>query len=160
MVRLARRRHFRYSDHVRHSRRLLAWLAAEDSRLDASRTSVNVTVVTFPSDELLVMSHPYVDGDGPMRLSSTGSLPTGISADVDYWIGIVDSSSVTLHAGERAAVLKDTNNEPIHRVSFSDGGSGTISIAPATGTDAMLCKLKAGNKPATIAGASDYDNLI
>lgn len=52
--------------------------------------------VTVGSDQITVTSHGYDTGQGPMRLSSTGTLPAGLELARDYWIIRVDSNTIQL----------------------------------------------------------------
>ena len=37
-----------------------------------------------------------MNGDGPVQLGSTGTLPGGISPLTDYWVILVDASTIRL----------------------------------------------------------------
>lgn len=83
----------------------------------------DVDVVLFASNELTVTAHAYSNGDGPFRLTTTDTLPTGLLADTDYWIETVDENTVKLHTS--LAAVFDESTE----VEFSDVGAGAHTIA-------------------------------
>lgn len=67
-------------------------------------------------------AHGLETGDGPFRLTSSGTLPAGMSTGTDYWIEKIDANTYYL-ATSRANALAST------RVAASDTGTGTHTIS-------------------------------
>lgn len=111
--------------------------------------AVPETLVTLANDDIdsvsgadiTVTGHAYVHGDGPVRLTTSGTLPTGLSLLTNYWLYVKDANTIQFcDSLERA--LKGLG------ISVS-GGSGTHTIAkvalPAAGDtilDAPTKRLK------------------
>lgn len=81
----------------------------------------DVDTVDFANNELDLTTHAYLHGDGPVRLTTTDTLPAGLSTGTDYWIIYVGAGSISL-----AASLSDALSRTA--VAFTDGGTGTHTI--------------------------------
>lgn len=92
--------------------RLLAVTLADD----------DVDTVDATDNELDITSHAYVTGDGPVRVSTSGALPGGIVAGVDYWVVVVNSGSIKLAESFDYAMKNKT-------IDITSAGSGTQTIA-------------------------------
>jgi len=90
----------------------------------------DIDVVNFAANELDVAGHSYEDGDGPVRLTTTGTLPAGLEADKDYWIHVVNAGTIQLAESRDNAL----NGE---FVSFTDAGSGTHTIVDTPDTERL-----------------------
>lgn len=105
-----------------------------DGRLVAGTPETEVIVdddvdtVDFGNNELDLTSHAYVTGDGPVRLTTTDTLPAGLAEDTDYWIEVVNSGSIRLHWSLQNAL------NSVNEVAFSDGGTGTHTIEDTADT--------------------------
>lgn len=77
---------------------------------------------------LTVTGHGLQTGDGPVRLTTSGTLPAGLLADVDYWVIRVDADTLRLALGFLAAV------ETPAPVAISGAGAGAHAIAPTAAT--------------------------
>ena len=97
----------------------------------------DIDTVDFANNELDVAAHTYTTGMGPFRLSTTGTLPTGLSATIDYWIVVVNAGTIQ---------LADTFQKAIAAVptvvAFSDAGSGTHTIEDTPTTTAAGEEIK------------------
>jgi hypothetical protein len=82
----------------------------------------DVESVDAGDDELTLTAHEYETGDGPVRLTTTGTLPAGLSLATDYWIEVVDANTIRLATSFPDAM----NGAP---VDVTDGGSGTHTIS-------------------------------
>lgn len=71
----------------------------------------------------------YTDGDGPYNLSSSGTLPGGLSGSVDYWVRNV-GFDVAFYMSEEDALL-DRN-----RVDITSAGTGTHTVHSSIGNGA------------------------
>lgn len=79
-------------------------------------------------------NHGLATGDGPFKLSSSGSLPGGLSASVRYWVVRVDPDELQLALSEADAVA----SLPVV-VDITSAGTGThtlggVPISPAATT--------------------------
>jgi Protein of unknown function (DUF3383) len=96
-------------------------------------TGVTSTTVSFTgltdlvfgavsSDEVTFTAHGMTNGDGPYRVSNSGgALPTGLSANTNYWMIVVDANTIEF-ATSYANAIADTP------VTLSSGGSGTNTL--------------------------------
>lgn len=86
-----------------------------------------VDTVDTTDNELDIASHLYLAGDGPVRISSSGTLPGGLDASTDYWVIYISSGAIAL-ATSRANALAGT------KIDLTSAGSGTITIADTVDT--------------------------
>lgn len=89
-----------------------------------------VQVVTPAAGLLRIPSHPFNNGDGPVQVSSTGTLPGGLAALTDYWVIVVDANTIQLatsyvHTGGQQPLGAGNPQTPL---TFSNAGSGTITV--------------------------------
>jgi hypothetical protein len=80
-------------------------------------TTVNFT---FSGDQITASSHGLVTGQ-PVRVTSTGTLPSGVVVGTTYYVRAVDTDTIQLHATNAAAIA---NTGAISLTS----GSGTHSV--------------------------------
>jgi hypothetical protein len=81
----------------------------------------DVDTVDFANDELDITSHAYTWADGPLQLTTSGTLPAGLELSTDYWVIYKDGGTIQL-AASRANALAGT------AVAIGDAGSGTHTI--------------------------------
>lgn len=102
---------------------------------DAKPTALVVADKTFTAthgtDTFTAAAHGLNSGDGPFRVSSSTTLPAGLSATVDYWIIYVDANSFKL-AESRALAGAGT------AVAITDNGTGTHTLADTADTKRMV----------------------
>jgi hypothetical protein len=84
-----------------------------------------VSGVVTGDDELTITGHGIVEGTG-VRLSSTGTMPGGVSATTTYFVGVEDADTITLHTTE-AAALAGTG-----KVDITSAGSGVLRVVENT----------------------------
>ena len=89
---------------------------------DNAITSVDHTV-----DTLTKVSHALKTGDGPIQLTTTGALPTGLALATDYWIYSVDANVFKLATNIENALAGTAIN-------FTSNGSGTHTIVDTPST--------------------------
>ena len=82
----------------------------------------DVDTVDFANNELDITSHIYQMGDGPLTLSTSDTLPTGLSLTQQYWVIYTNSGTIQL-----ALTLQDALAGTA--VAFSDVGVGTHTIS-------------------------------
>ena len=84
-----------------------------------------VDTTDFANDELDVTAHALNTGDGPVQLTTSNTLPTGLALATDYWIIEKTTGTVKL-ALSLADALAGT------AVAFSDVGVGTHTLTGAS----------------------------
>lgn len=87
-------------------------------------TFADITISAFtanPTNTATAAAHGLQTGDGPVRLTTTGALPTGLATGTDYWIIKVDANTVAF-AASLALAYAGT------KVVFTTTGSGTNKI--------------------------------
>ncbi len=95
----------------------------------AASPTIKISSVDAGADKVnFASAHGYTTGKGPLRLTTTGTLPAGLATKTDYWAIVIDSDTIAL-ASSLSNALAGT------RVSISDTGTGTHTLwAPeATG---------------------------
>ena len=88
-------------------------LTAADDVIEAVDTGANET--------LTLTAHVFETGDGPVRFTTTGSLPGGLSAGVDYWLIKFDANKVSV-ATSLANAYAGT------KIDLTSAGSGTNTL--------------------------------
>lgn len=81
-----------------------------------------ISAVDDADDDATITAHPFVTGWGPVRLTTTDTLPAGLSLATDYWI-IVDDANTIRFATSKANALADTD------VDLTDTGTGTHTVS-------------------------------
>lgn len=92
----------------------------------ASLTGQTFTVLSQGSGTLTINNHGLHTGDGPVQLTTTGSLPTGYSTLTNYWVINISTNVIAL-ATSLANALAGT------AVTLSSNGSGTNTETPQSG---------------------------
>lgn len=85
-------------------------------------------------NNVTVTAHGYTTGWGPVQLTTTGSLPTGLSTGTNYWIIVVDANTIAF-AASRANALAGT------AVALSGAGTGTQTLTVFATAGGASCSL-------------------
>lgn len=94
--------------------------------LDARAFTVDVA-----TDELIFVSHPYENLDGPLRVSSTVTLPPGLVADTDYWVRDVDGLRLRLSLTQGGPAVDITGaGAGVHSIGGDNGAAAAVGFAP------------------------------
>lgn len=93
------------------------WLGANKTFIDGD--------VTTGTDVVAESAHGFTTGEGPVRLTSSGTLPAGLAVDTNYWIITVDINNIAF-ATSRANALADTR---VDITAAAGGGTHTIETA-------------------------------
>ena len=96
--------------------------------------------VTVGTDVVAETAHGFVTGEGPVRLTSSGTLPAGLSLATDYWV-IADSVNGLAFATNRANALADTR---VDITAAAGGGTHTIETATWIVVPANVTKMRFG----------------
>jgi hypothetical protein len=76
----------------------------------------------IPADDAIVLAaHGFETGDGPFRLSTSGTLPAGLATATDYYVIAIDADTFQF-ATSRVNALNGSD------VDLTDQGSGTHGI--------------------------------
>lgn len=111
------------------------------------------TDVTVAADTITETAHGMETGDGPVRVSSSTTLPAGLAAATDYWVIRVDANTFKL-ATSRANALAGT------AIDLTSQGTGThtltrdVKLAKDFSAGGMLEWLAQGVKPRTMNEAA------
>lgn len=87
-----------------------------------------ISAVNAGADTVTSTAHGLLTGDGPVRLTTTGTLPGGLAAATDYWAIRVDANTLQFAATFLGAVETPTP------VAISDAGTGAHAIVDTTAT--------------------------
>lgn len=101
------------------------------------------------SNNLNATAHGLADDAGPFRVSSSGTIPLGLSASADYWVRRVTANALQL--------TSDPDSDYVLQVLLGPG-SGTITLTRPADAKGMFDLLRR-NKPRTVQAATDIDNL-
>lgn len=86
-----------------------------------------VEAVATATDSLTLTGHAMQTGDGPVRVTTTGTLPGGLAAGVDYWAIRVDANTVKLASSHKRALDGVA-------VDLTSAGTGTHTISGTADT--------------------------
>lgn len=101
----------------------------------------DVDGVTSGADTLTVTGHALKTGDGPVRFTTSGTLPGGLALATDYWVGVVDANTIKLFA-TRAALLSGGTVALATAVDITSAGTGTHTLAGTAGSERMRWSVK------------------
>lgn len=113
------------------------------SAVELSATSdvaASATDVDDTTDEFTLTAHTFYTGQ-LCRIATSNALPTGLEADTDYWIIVVDDNTVQLAASYEDALAETA-------IDITDAGTGNQTI---TG-----CDLCATYRMAHLQGTQEY----
>lgn len=88
------------------------------------------TTFTASGATLTDATHGLVTGDGPVRVSSSGTLPAGLTAGTDYWLIYLSANTYSL-ATSRANAFAGT------AVTTTDAGTGTHTLSDTASTQSV-----------------------
>lgn len=134
-------------------RRFLVWAADVSATLEDTGTA-QTFAADAASDEIDIVDHGWIDGDGPFVVTTDTTLPAGLSADQIYWVSAPTAGTLQLHLTFAEAVLG------INPVAITSAGTGIHSLVPATTDEAIVEYLRRGVTPVRINAETDIDNLI
>lgn len=119
-----------------------------DASVSPTYTSSTVTITIATPGVVTYNSHPLLAND-PIVFSTTGALPTGLTAGTVYFVRNPGANTFEVSATSGGASINTTGTQ-----------SGTHSVGRAFGTTGALFSLKTGNLPALagvlLANNSEY----
>lgn len=82
-----------------------------------------------PASTFTVSNHGRATGDGPLRLTTTGALPTGSAVGANYWAVVVDANTLKLatHFADAMASVPVT-------IVLADAGTGVHTLSATAET--------------------------
>lgn len=130
------------------------FFTTQAARLAASATAVTSSVVTPASDSMTITGHGLSTGEGPVQVSSSGTLPSPLASTDLYYVGADDANTIRLYPTARDAV-DDTN-----AIDLTDAGSGNVDLARSVTAQGVFDRMaKGGFSSETLVAASDIDNI-
>lgn len=134
MARMPKSNSRRHGDAARATRqkRLGRWLSAMAPVIAAASTAIPLTAVL--ANAFTSVAHNRKDADGPFRVNSTGTLPTGIVANRLYWLIVVDANTLALTTDNPATGSNPRDNQVVITAAT---GSGTMTLVRPTTFNAM-----------------------
>lgn len=103
------------------------WLEVDDNPLVLADDLIES--VNTGTDELTLTGHAYETGDGPVRLTTSGTLPGGLALATDYWVIVVDADTIQL-----AASFLDAIDVSPTAIDITSAGTGTHTISDTSET--------------------------
>jgi hypothetical protein len=79
---------------------------------------------THAAETFTQSAHGFIVGDGPIRLTTDGTLPGGTAVDTDYYIGAVSDANTFKLSTSRANAIAGTT------ILLSSDGTGTHTYTP------------------------------
>ena len=104
--------------------------------LDLTIAADNVDTVDFANNELDIATHGLETGDGPLQLTTTTTLPAGLSLLTDYYVIKTNAGTIQLATTFANAIAGTA-------VAFTDAGTGTHTLT-GTGTESRVKWLSYG----------------
>lgn len=95
-----------------------------------------VSTVTPAADTLTIAAHGLSNGDGPIHIASSGTLPGGLAAATDYWVILVDVNTIKL----ATTYVRTGGQQPLGAgntvtpIDITSAGTGTITISSMSKT--------------------------
>ncbi len=127
------------------------WLDVDDNPLviaDIAFTAVDATANT-----LTKVAHGLVSGDGPIRLTTTGTLPGGLALATDYWVIRITDDTIKLAASYVHTGGNNVGNT-ITPIDLTDVGTGVHTLSDTTDT------LRAGEEIRQLSRGLRYITLV
>lgn len=87
-----------------------------------------VTVTpTFSTSRFAAPAHPFTTGDGPVTAITSGTLPSPLALETNYWIIVIDANTIQL-AEQYTDTGGNNVDNPITPITITDDGSGTMQL--------------------------------
>jgi hypothetical protein len=105
------------------------WLTKEWNPLALAPQTLGT--ITVSSSSIPITAHTFLTGDGPVRLTTTGTLPAPLALATDYWVIKVDADHIALSATFAGTGGKQPEgaSNPTSPIILTTVGTGTHTIA-------------------------------
>lgn len=123
------------------------WLGVDTTFVDGD--------VSVANDEITETAHGYQTGEGPVQLTSTGTLPAGLALATDYWFIRVDANTYKF-ATSRANALAGTD---VDITAAAGGGTHTVNHESKLIVPAGVSKVEVAGNVAWAAGTSSIEQI-
>jgi hypothetical protein len=127
------------------------------SEIVAVPTTVDVDTVDFANDELDVAGHPFIE-DQVIQFITDNTLPTGIVADTDYYVLVINDGTISIAATAGGAAI-DIEDAGVgtHTILYADPRPTALLIGPVNdsadiGLDVGLGHIERFNHSPQITG--------
>lgn len=80
---------------------------------------------TSSTDTHTATAHALLDGDGPVQLTTSDTLPAGLSLLTNYYVEYASVNTFKLHTTRAGAIAKDSAT----LITTTDGGTGTHTLS-------------------------------
>lgn len=130
-----------------------ASIAGKDVKLAKSSAGLTLpTLAQLDGPGWTATSHTFVEGEGPVLLTTTTTLPAGSpAAGTQLWVHVINANRIAL------ATSLDAMRDGIY-IQTTSAGTGTHSVTRSVTAKGIFDTLKR-NKPRTVAVAEDIDSL-
>jgi len=122
------------------------WVDVEDLPLVFADKAVSA--VSTAANTLTVTAHGLLTGDGPVRLTTTGTAPGGLALATDYWAIRVDENTLQLVATFLGAIETPA---PIDITSAGTGAHAIVDTADTRSAGAEVTATARGVRQMTIS---------
>lgn len=109
------------------------WTTSEENELTIALTAQSISV---PDSTITIPNHGLHNGDGPIQLTTTGTLPTPLALNTNYWTILIDANTIQL-----ATTYQRTGGQqplgagnPITPITFTATGTGLLSAISTADT--------------------------
>lgn len=90
---------------------------------------ITITAVSAVADTLTSVAHARLTGDGPVRVTSTGTVPGGLTAGTNYWV-----VKTTADAFKLATTFQNAMATVPTTIDITSAGTGTIKLVDTADT--------------------------
>lgn len=104
---------------------------ADGSFLKGKGANFQDAAVDVANDEINIASHAFVDQQGPYGLTTTGTLPAGLSPDTDYYV--VNTGLTNTPVSDWIGLSLTPGGAKVDITGASGGGTHTMKLPPEEG---------------------------
>jgi len=112
--------------------------------------------VSVANDEITETAHGYQTGEGPVQLTSSGTLPTGLALATDYWFIRVDANTYKF-ATSRVNALAGTD---VDITAAAGGGTHTVNHESKLIVPANVAKVRVKGAVEMAAGTTPVNRYL
>lgn len=95
---------------------------------------LTTATVDAAANTFAIVAHALLTGDGPVRVASSGVLPSPLLEDTDYWVIRVSDDSLSLASSFANAMSGQPATPTPIAIDILDAGSGTITLSATAET--------------------------